>query len=129
MSYQIELITNLTINVKNCNLKHLTVKFLFALTDLFQQFVSAVLLYYFEEYYKSGELKKILNIDNYRKKSVNVRTKFKTLFGDIYVPQIQIRTKEVTAKSLSKRVKIQKDKWHVFYQLKYYLWSDGVKKE
>lgn len=34
-----------------------------------------------------------------------------------------------TAKNISTRVKIQKDKWHVFHQLKYYLWKDGVKKE
>ena len=33
------------------------------------------------------------------------------------------------AKGISRRIKIQKDKWHVFHQLKYYLWKDGVCKE
>ena len=50
MSYQIEFETKITINVENCNFEHLTAKFLFSLTDLFQQFVTAVLLHYFEEY-------------------------------------------------------------------------------
>lgn len=98
MSYQVQLETNIIINVENCNFEHLTAKFLFALTDLFQQFVTMVLLHYFEEYYKNGELKKLLGIDNYKRKSTNVRTKFKTLFGDIFVPQIQIRTKDAHGK-------------------------------
>lgn len=88
----VELNTKIEVEVKNCNLKSLTIKFLFACRGLFQQFVSEALLYYFEENYKSGKLKYILNIDNYRKKTSNVTTKFKTLFGDIWVPQIQIRT-------------------------------------
>jgi hypothetical protein len=33
------------------------------------------------------------------------------------------------AKSISEKIKIQKDKWHVFHQLKYTLWKDGIKKE
>ena len=33
------------------------------------------------------------------------------------------------AKKLGLSLKIQKDKWHVFHQLKYYLWQDGVCKE
>ena len=32
------------------------------------------------------------------------------------------------AKSISKKILIQMDKWHVFHQLKYYLWQDGVSK-
>ncbi len=98
MSYQIQLETNITINVENSNFKHITAKFLFALTDLFQQFVTAVLLHYFEEYYENGKLKQFLDIDNYRRKSTSVRTKFKTLFGDIFVPQIQIRTTDKDGK-------------------------------
>lgn len=89
---KLELNVKLEIEVKDCNFKSLTIKFLFALTDLFQQFVTQVLLYYFEKYYDNGKLKDILNIDNYRKKSTNTKTKFKTLFGDIWIPQIQIRT-------------------------------------
>jgi hypothetical protein len=33
-----------------------------------------------------------------------------------------------TAKSIGKNIFIQMDKWHVFHQLKYYLWQDGVDK-
>ena len=61
----IELNVKLELEVRNCNLKNLTIIFLFALTDLFQQFVTQVLLYYFEEYYDNGKLKDFLNIDNY----------------------------------------------------------------
>ena len=88
----IKLESIIEIEVKNCNFKVITIAFLFALKDLFQQFITKVLLHYFEEYYENGKLKNLLNIDNYRKKSTNVSTKFKTLFGDIWVPQIQIRT-------------------------------------
>ena len=82
----------LELEVKNCNFKSITIIFLFGLKDLFQQFVTQVLLHYFNEYYDNGELNKILNIDNCKKKTSNGTTKFKTLFGDICVPQIQIRT-------------------------------------
>ena len=33
------------------------------------------------------------------------------------------------AKSVSKKVKIQADIWHVFHQMKYTLWKDGIAKE
>ena len=89
---KIKLNIQLELQVKSCNLKHLTIVFLSALTGLYQEFVSSALLFYFEEYYENGKLKEILKIDNYRKKTSNTRTKFKTLFGNIWVPQIQIRT-------------------------------------
>jgi hypothetical protein len=34
-----------------------------------------------------------------------------------------------TAQKISKKVKIQKDKWHVFHQMKYYLWQDKAVKK
>lgn len=88
----IKLDIKIGVEVKNSNFKSITIAFLFALKDLFQQFVTKVLLCYFEENYDNGKLKYLLNIDNYKKKTSNVSTKFKTLFGDIWVPQIQIRT-------------------------------------
>lgn len=33
------------------------------------------------------------------------------------------------AAALDRNVKFQKDKWHVFHQLKYYLWKDGADKD
>jgi len=99
MSYQIELEAKIIIKVENCNMQYLTKQFLFSLQTLFQCFVSQVLLYYYEKYYETGELKQLLSIDNYSKKSTTNKTKFKTLFGDIWVPQIQIRTKDASGKS------------------------------
>ena len=92
MSYQLKFNVSITIDVESCNFKHITIQFLYALKDLFEQFVKAVLLHYFKEYYESGQLKEILCIDNYKRKSTSSLTKFKTLFGDIKVPQLQIRT-------------------------------------
>ena len=91
MGYQVNLETKLSINVENCNFRGITITFLFALTELFQQFVSIILLHYFEEYYKSGQLVKLLGVPIVKKKTTAELTKFKTLFGDIWVPQIQVR--------------------------------------
>ena len=81
------------VEVKSSDLKHLMLAFMKAQTKLFEVFVRDVLLYFFEEYYKTGQLGSILGIKDYRKKSHSKLTKFKTLFGTIYVPQIQIRVK------------------------------------
>ena len=34
-----------------------------------------------------------------------------------------------TVLSLSEKVKIQFDIWHIFHQMKYYLWADGLSKD
>ncbi len=91
MSYQLNLETKLTINVSNCNFKTLTITFLFALTSIFAEFITKVLLHYFEKHYQSGALLKILQVKKVMKKTIYTQTKFKTLFGDILVPQIQVR--------------------------------------
>ena len=101
---KLELNVKLEIEVEDCNFKTLTTIFLFALSGLFQQFITQVLLYYFEKYYDNGKLKELLNIDNYRKKTSNNKTKFKTLFGDILVPQIQIRTVSKDGKEHQKSI-------------------------
>lgn len=98
MSYLIKLETKIEIKIDNCNFKHITIQFLLSLRLLFEQFVSEVLLYFFEEYCKNGKLKDMLHIDNYQKKSVTNLTKFKVIFGDINVPQIQIKTKDKEGK-------------------------------
>ena len=91
MGYQINFETKITININNCNFRKITFIFLYALKDLFQEYVTKILLHYFEEYYKNGQLKKMLAVQKVMKKTTNNSTKFKTLFGDIWVPQIQIR--------------------------------------
>ena len=90
MSYQINLETKLSIKVENCNFKTITISFLNILNVLFQDYVSQVLIYYFNTYYESGKLAEILLVHSVRKKTTAVKTKFKTLFGDIFVPQIQV---------------------------------------
>jgi hypothetical protein len=91
MGYQVNLITNLEINTENCNFKGITISFLFSLKGLFQEYVKLILLHYFEEYYKNGKLAKKLGVETVKKKTANKLTKFKTLFENIEVPQIQVR--------------------------------------
>ena len=86
------------INVENCNFRTITFLFLYALKDLFQEYVSKVLIHYFEENYKNNELAKLLNVKIVKKKTTKTRTKFKTLFGDILVPQIQVRVVDFNGK-------------------------------
>ncbi len=95
---KIYLESKIEIELENCNFQKITVAFLYSLNALFQEFVSKALLAYYEEYYRNGKLLIILNIENYSKKTTNKPTKFKTIFGDIWVPQIQIRTKLVNGK-------------------------------
>lgn len=90
---QIYLESKINIEVDNCNFKTITAAFLFAINGLFQEYITKVLLAYYNEYYENGKLALLLNIDNYSRKTTNGFTKFKTFFGDIWVPQIQIRTK------------------------------------
>lgn len=90
--------TNINIEVENCNLQAITICFLLALKPIFEQFVGAVLLHYFKLYYDSGKLKAMLGSEIIKLKTTNVKTKFKTIFGDIRVPQIQIRVYDSAGK-------------------------------
>jgi hypothetical protein len=51
------------------------------------------------------------------------------LFGKVFVGSDGDKTILETVLSISERVKIQFDIWHVFHQMKYYLWKDGVPKD
>jgi len=99
MDYQFDLNTNLTFKVKNCNFKNITAVFLASLIELFSAFVSSVLLHYFEKYYQNGELVNMLNVRSIARKTVNNTTQFKTIFGNIRVPQIQIRVVDLDGKN------------------------------
>jgi len=98
MDFKFIIDAKIEINIENCNFKIATFAFLKSLQKYFQQFITALLLQYFEYICKNGKILKIIGIQNFQKKSVSVLTKFKTIFGDIYVPQIQIRTKDATGK-------------------------------
>jgi len=91
MGYKINLDTKIIINVENTNFKKITLIFLSSLKDLFEEFVTKVLLYYFEKYYENGRLPEMLGVLQVKKKTTRTRTKFITLFGTISVPQIQVR--------------------------------------
>ena len=88
---KIYLEATITLEVDNCNLKTLTMAFLRALNPLFTSIVTQALLHYYHEFLSSGELSKQLQTNKIVQKSHNVTTKLKTLFGDIWVPQIQVR--------------------------------------
>ena len=62
MSYKINLDTKIIINVENTNFKKITLIFLSSLKDLFEEFVTKVLLYYFEKYYENGRLPEMLGV-------------------------------------------------------------------
>jgi len=47
-------------------------------------------------------------------------------FGKVILATDGDKTIEKAAKSINKNVIMQKDIWHVFHQLKYYLWKDKV---
>jgi hypothetical protein len=81
----------LKIETKNCSFKEITICFLSSQRQLFEQFITEVLLYYFKYYLKTGELHRMLDVTKITIKSTKNPTKFKTLFGTICVPQIQVR--------------------------------------
>ncbi len=62
MSYPINLEANITINVENCNFREITFLFLYALKDLFQKYISEILIFYFEHNYKNNNLARLLNV-------------------------------------------------------------------
>jgi len=90
--------TNINIEVDNCNFRTLTISFLRALTPLFELYVGKVLLHYFYHYYHTGQLQEMFDSKTIRLKTTAEKTKFKTLFGDIWVPQIQIRVYDSAGK-------------------------------
>jgi len=81
----------LDIEVDNCNLKELTISFLIALRLLFESFVKQALMHYYYGSLSSGTLSKQLQTKKIVQKSHNTLTKIKTIFGDIWIPKIQVR--------------------------------------
>ena len=90
--------TNIDIEVENCNFKNITASFLVALKPIFELYVGKVLLLFFQQYYHSGKLGQIIDRKIIKLKTTNKRTKFKTLFGTIWIPQIQVRTFDLDGK-------------------------------
>ncbi len=93
MYYKLDIskIDHKPINIENCNLQSITRIFLLSLGSIFEQFVRDILLHYYNEYYDNGKLAKLLKVRSVGRKSTSVLTQFKTLFGIIRIPQIQVR--------------------------------------
>jgi hypothetical protein len=98
MDYTVNLPANLEIKIDTCNFKSITSSFLFALKGLFEQYIMQILLHNFEVLYQNGELAKMLSVQSVSRKTTNCLTKFKTLFGEIWVPQIKIRVVDFDGK-------------------------------
>ena len=90
--------TNINIAIENCNFRNITASFLQVLKPTFELYVEKVLLHFFQQYYNSGKLNQIIDSKIIKLKTTNKRTKFKTLFGTIWVPQIQVRTFDLDGK-------------------------------
>ena len=75
MGYKINLETKITIKVENTNFRKITFIFLYAIRELFEEYVTKILLHYFEEYYKRGQLEKILGVQKVMKKTALMNLK------------------------------------------------------
>jgi len=98
MGFEINFDTKIQIQIENCNFKEITYKFLSVLKLIFESYVSEILDHFFTKYYQSGELAQILRVNKVSKKSSKNKTKFKTIFGIIRVPQIQVRVEDFQGK-------------------------------
>ncbi len=98
MDFKFILEAKVEIKIENCNFQTITFAFLKSLQKYFEQFITELLLQYFAHICQNGDILKIIGIQNFQKKSTSNLTKFKTIFGDINVPQIQIRTRDKDGK-------------------------------
>lgn len=71
---------------------------------------------------------KYKNIDGWKSIFLPVLGEASKIFKEVILVSDADKTIVDTAKSVAKNIFIQMDKWHVFHQLKYYLWQDGVEK-
>ncbi|MEM9850240.1 MAG: hypothetical protein AAF847_20275 [Bacteroidota bacterium] len=90
---KISIAVNLEIEVKNCNLLHLSKVFLSSLGSVFSQIVSEAVRHYGQEYKLSGELGAQLGHEgkiSWKQLNGKLTTKLHTLFGKIEVLQLQV---------------------------------------
>ncbi len=90
MSHHLDLNTNVTFKIDNFNFKNIVITFFSALSSVFEEYLTAVLLHKFEELYSTKQLAGFLKVKSVGKKSTNRKTYFKVFFGRIQVPQIQV---------------------------------------
>lgn len=95
----------LEIEIKNCNLLHLSKVFLSSLGSVFSQIVGQALRHYGQVYRSNGELCAQLGHEgkiSWKQLNGQLTTKLHTLFGKIEVPQLQLYLHQVDG---SKKVK------------------------
>ena len=97
---------NLNIEVKSPKLKDVIEAFKKAIQPCFQYFVTQVLYYYAENYMKTGELAKRFGCNKvvWKNKKGNKMTKILTIFGNISLPQIQIKNPENSKRYIITRI-------------------------
>ena len=83
---------DLNIEVKSCKLKDILETFKQSILSCFQEFVKQVLFHYSNEYMKTGKLAEMLNCQKviWKTSVGNKLTKILTIFGIIYIPQLQV---------------------------------------
>ena len=84
---------DLSIEVKSSKLKDIIDAFKASILIYFQSFVRQVLLHFAKEYMKTDELAKMLNCNkvNWKTSIGNKFTQIKTIFGNIVIPQLQVK--------------------------------------
>ena len=83
----------LEIEVKNCNLLHLSKVFLLSLSSVFSQIISQAVRHYGQEYKSNGKLADILEHQgkiSWKNLNGELSTNLHTLFGKVKVPQLQV---------------------------------------
>jgi len=92
--------------LNSCSLKDIIKAFKYILRPLFEQLVTATLLYYADRYKENGYLNKMLDFSELIwKSSQGYRlTIIHTIFGKIKVPQLQIQDKETGKKHFITRL-------------------------
>ena len=97
---------DLSIDVKSSNLKDIIDAFKSSIIIYFQFFVRQVLIHFAKEYMKTGELAKMLNCSkiNWKTSKGNKLTSIKTIFGNILLPQLQIKLSDTGKRKVITRL-------------------------
>jgi hypothetical protein len=92
---KIDLCVNISIDIPSPSLEHLIKGFAKAVRSIFEQVVHKALFYYAHEYKESGELARIIGCLKiaWKTSTGNEMTRIATPFGNIKVPQLQVRDK------------------------------------
>ena len=90
---KIDLCVDISIDVTSPSLEQLLKGFVKAVRGMFEQFIREAILHFGNEYMKNGKLAKAIGSSEvvWKTSKGNVMTRIATLFGNIRVPQLQVR--------------------------------------